>query len=237
MLATLEHGLNVVEHLAAGPLTARELADRMALPRQSAYRLLVTLARKGWVQLDPSTSQYRLTTILWSIAVSSFERTDLVDRWRPVVRALAADGETVHLAVYESGEVIYIDKADGPQPVRAYSQLGGRAPAHCVATGKVLLANVDRRERDRVLAAPLQRFTASTIVAPDALERHLAEVRERGYAVNLGEWRGDVGGIAVPIRDRVGVVAALGFSAPLERLRQRRDDLLRLLVDAVRADD
>jgi IclR family KDG regulon transcriptional repressor len=234
MLSTLEHGLTAVEQLADGPLTVRELAERVGLPRQSTYRLLATLGKQGWVHLDASSNRYRLTARMWSIAVSSFERTDLVDRWRPVVRDLATVGETVHLAVYERGEVIYVDKADGAHPVRAYSELGGRAPAHCVATGKMLLAHAERVERERVLAGPLIRFTERTIVEPSALEHHLGEVMQRGHAVNLGEWRRDVGGIAVPIRDPAShVVAALGFSAPLQRLLDQRRELLRLLLAAV----
>lgn len=226
MLTTLQHGLELVEALADGPLTARELASRTGLPRQSAYRVAATLVACDWVALDQSTNTYRLTRRLWSLGARSEAGSDLLARWGPIVRELATTGETVHLAVYERGEVIYVDKAEGDNPIRAYTQLGGRAPAHCVATGKVLLAYAALAERERVLAGPLIKPTRRTISDRKRLEQQLAQVVVDGYAVNVGEWRDDVGGVAVPIRSAEGVVAALGFSAPLVRLANRHAELL-----------
>ena len=71
-------------------------------------------------------------------------------------------GESVHLAIYDSGEVVYIDKREGSQAVRAYSHVGGRAPAHCVATGKALLAFAGEAEWVRIARAGLERVLAAS---------------------------------------------------------------------------
>ena len=87
--------------------------------------------------------------------------------------------ETVHVSVLDGAEVLYVDKVESPQPVRAYSRVGGRAPAYCVATGKALLAHAP----DGVVAelsAALVRYTPRTITDPEALRKELRRVREIG---------------------------------------------------------
>ncbi|PUA82631.1 IclR family transcriptional regulator [Nocardioides currus] len=234
VLSTLSNGLVVLESLAAGRTSVRHLSEELRLPRQTVYRLLRTLAAQGWVERD-SSDNYSLTTKVWTIASQSFRLTDVRDTLAPVVRTLAAEhGETVHLAAYEPGHVTYIDKADGWQPIRSYTELGGTAPAYCVATGKMLLATQSPTEIERVIAAGLEAHTEHTITDPDALRAELAECRERGYAVNNSEWRSGVGGIAVEVvSGPTGESVALGFSGPDTRIAAKLDVLLGALRDAV----
>ncbi len=70
--------------------------------------------------------------------------------------------ETVHLAIYDHGDAVYIEKLESPQPIVARSFVGGRCPAFCVATGRALLAHQPSAEIARVLAGPLPRFTGAT---------------------------------------------------------------------------
>ena len=72
----------------------------------------------------------------------------------PAPRALAqATGETIHLATLDRAEIVYLDKFDSPLPVAAYSRVGGRAPAYCVASGKALLAAAAARRSGAARAA------------------------------------------------------------------------------------
>lgn len=212
----------------------QELSRAVALPRQTTYRLVRTLVELGWAQREPTTDTYSLTSRVWSLGVRSFQLTDARDELSPAVHQLADEyGETVHLGAYESGYVVYIDKADGSDPIRAYSQLGGRAPAYCVATGKALLAYQPDHERDQVMSH-LSAHSPRTIVDPDKMSAELDQIRQRGYAINSGEWRATVGGIAVALRDPSGqVVAGLGFSGPVERIIDRKQTLLDALTLAV----
>jgi len=118
--------------------------------------------------------------------------------------------------------VIYIDKIDSVQPIRACSVVGGRAPAHAVATGKALLSARSAARQD-ALPAQLQRFTPATIVDRDVLKEQLAKAARVGYAVNHGEWREGVGGLAAPVFNGFErPVAALGMPGPLDRLSVAR---------------
>jgi len=233
-LTTLSNGLRLVETLAEQPCTIREAADLLSLPRQSVYRLARTLVEGGWVDRDESTDTYSLSPRVWSLGVRSFNQTSVRDVLAPTVRTLAHEyGETVHLGIYDRGMVVYIDKADGSNPIRSYTELGGRAPSQCVATGKVLLADKVRTNPREVADLDLQAFTPLSPTDPDDLLAELAEVTRLGHAVNRGGWREGVGGLAVPILSPSGeVVAALGFSGPTERITAREAELLEALTSA-----
>lgn len=237
VLSTLANGLHVLECLAAGRSSVRHLSAELDMPRQTVYRVLKTLASLGWVELDRGDDTYCLTSKVWSIASRSFRLSDVRDTLAPVVRRLAdLHGETVHLATYEQGQVTYIDKADGWHPIRSYTELGGTAPAYCVATGKMLLAVQPQGEIERVLRGPLEAHTPETVVDGAELRRQLAEARDQGYAVNRGEWREGVAGIAVPIvSGPTGDHVAIGFSGPRDRILGRIDELLAALRDVVAA--
>lgn len=233
-LSTLANGLNVVETLVGRKLLLRDVAEQVDLPRQTTYRILHTLIEVGWVERD-ADDLYYLSPRVWSLGVRSFALEDLQRLMSPVVLRLAAEfGETVHLAIYRRGSVIYILKEDGSHPIRSYTELGGQAPAYCVATGKALLAHQPGAEIEAVVyRGDLEAFTPRTVTDPTKLEQELAETRSVGYAVNRGEWREEVGGIAVPIFSPAGeVLAGLGFSGPVDRIFARQEQLTAALREA-----
>ncbi|HEY8370851.1 MAG TPA: IclR family transcriptional regulator [Thermodesulfobacteriota bacterium] len=214
-LRSVDRALALLECLAGLPQPAAlgDLARRLMVSKAGAFRLLATLKRRGFVrQLEDG--RYALGLRCWEVGWAVLGEGGIREAAAPTMAALVEQtGESVHLAVYDAGDVVYIDKREGSQPVRAYSHVGGRAPAHCVATGKVLLAFAGEAEWERVMRAGLRRFTPRTIVDPVDLRSELAAVRAQGYSLNRGEWRAEVAGIAAPIRDFTGgVVAAIGIS-------------------------
>ncbi len=224
MNTTFVNGLALLEALAHAPESCgvSELARQLDLTKSNVHRLLQTLAEHGYVRSPNGTGRYECTLKLWELGVDVLGKLDVKSVAPEHMEQLAhRSGETVHLSVLEHREVVYIDKVDSPQPVRAYSKVGGRAPAHCVATGKALLAFAPGEIVDDVLKH-LRRFTAETITTPAAFRTELERVVETGYAVNRGEWREGVCGLAAPIRNARGVtIAAIGISGPTERLKPR----------------
>ncbi len=231
---TLLKGLMVLEAVtdpADRPRTIEALAARVGLTRSNTHRTLQTLIHAGYVVKDDEAGGYRGAIRLFELAARQLSQLDVRKVASPAMRQLAdSTGETVHLSVLDGLDVVYIDKIDSPQPIRAYSMVGGRAPAYAVATGKALLACQSDAYLDRYATA-LQRHTATTLVALDALKDELRKVGRNGYAINRGEWRDGVGGIAVPLFNSLDQpVAALGISGPLERLTAKR---MKELVPAV----
>ena len=216
--ATLAKGLDVLEALSAlDEAGLTELARRTGVAGPTLFRILATLAEKGYVEKSAKT--YRPTLKAWEVGTQIVRRLGLKDIARDRIEALVREvRESAHIAVLQGHDVVIVEKIDCEQPVRVDTFVGQRAPAHCSAIGKAILAFAAEPKRARVLAAPLERHTAGTIVGRARLERELDLVRRRGWAENREEWRLGVSAIAVPIRDHAdSVVAALSLTMPSAR--------------------
>lgn len=219
LTATLAKGLDVLEALAElEEVGLSELARRLGVSGPTLFRILATLGARGYVQKSPA-SRYRLTLKAWELGAKAVRRIRLRDVARPFLEQLAAaTGETVHLSVLQGDGIVIIDKLDSLHPVRVDTYVGLRAPAHCSATGKAILAFLPPAALAGVLPQRLARHTPATIADRAALERELAEVRRSGWARNREEWRSGVCAAAVPIFDSAGAVAAsLSVTVPTPR--------------------
>jgi DNA-binding IclR family transcriptional regulator len=205
-------------------LGVSELGRRTGLHKSTVSRLLATLQREGLVEREPGSERFRLGFEIARLAarVSSFG--DLRAAARPVLLALAEEvRETVHLAVRDGDEVVNVEQLAGPHLVREANWVGRRTPLHCVANGKALLAFAPAEVQERVLAGPLQPFTAGTITDPRPLRAELAAARERGYAAALGEIEEGLHAVAAAVRGRDGLaVAAVSVSGPAYRMPLER---------------
>jgi DNA-binding IclR family transcriptional regulator len=181
--------------------------------------VLVTLERHRYVVQNPATGRYRLGPRLGLIAQSAGPRLDLATEAQPYIEQLRErTKEVVHLDVLDRNEVVVIAKLDGLQPVQVMSRVGDRGPAHCISTGKAILAYADPQA---LVAGGLTRYTEHTHATASSLSRELARIREAGFAVNWGEWRTEARGIAAPVADStLRVVAALGICTPSTRLTE-----------------
>jgi DNA-binding IclR family transcriptional regulator len=224
METTLVKGLQILATLAMHPELSgvTELATHLGFTKSNTHRLLQTLTTCGYVRNVKQSGKYELTLKLWELGTAIADRLDIAHYAEDGMRSLSERcRETIHLSVLEGGQVMYLDKIDSPQPVRAYSRVGGRAPAYCVATGKALLAHA-AEDLINEISSHLEVFTANTIATPQGLRKELEDIRRLGYAINRGEWRDGVCGVAAPIWDTEGrVCAAIGVSGPADRFGQR----------------
>ncbi len=218
-------GLLLIEALARSDAARgiSSLAADLELTKSNVHRLLSTLVAHDYVRQQETNSAYLLGPKLWELGALVMSRLDVAKVAHGSMAALAtATGESVHLSILDGPEVIYIDKIDGLHAVRAYSRIGGRAPAWCVATGKAMLAFAPP-EVVRAVEPHLSQFTDATVADMDALRAELQRIRTQRYAINRGEWRKDVCGIAVPVYDTSRrVIAAVGISGPAARLKTRQ---------------
>jgi DNA-binding IclR family transcriptional regulator len=236
MDSTLLKGLTVLECLAGSeaPRGVSDLARTLDLTKSNVHRTLQTLMAAGYVR-TVSSGSYECTLKLFELASSVLARVDVRQAAEPFMRSLAEQTqETVHLSLLDKAEVIYLHKIESPHPVRAYSSIGGRAPAYCVASGKALLAY--NKEVLQTLPDSLPAYTSRTIPTRDKLKRELERVRVQGFAINRGEWREGVCGVAAIVHDAQGkAIASIGISGPADRLNlatlRRFSDMV---VDAAR---
>jgi DNA-binding IclR family transcriptional regulator len=232
---SLVRGLSVLEVIAAanGPVGITDLSRQLGLAKGSIARLVATLVQMNYLFRDPETRKYRLGLKLWELGSKSITGMDILSVARPVMEELHNEtGETVHLTVLSSdGRMVFLDKLDSTKGIRPNVQLGAHLPAHCVANGKAVLAFLSGARLETILAKKLRQYTDTTITKKKPLLAAFEEIRRTGYAVNFGEYRTDVSGVAAAICDHTNLaVAALGISLPSTQMTQATSDELGLIV-------
>ncbi|WP_158964483.1 IclR family transcriptional regulator [Chachezhania sediminis] len=222
---TLIKGLTLLEALANSEESrgVSSLARELDLSKSNVHRILLTLQSKDYVRRVDINSTYELTPKIWELGAKVRGRLSLTRVSARHLTALSGTtGESVHLSILDGGDVVYIDKIEGTHPIAAYTRVGGRAPAYCVATGKAMLAHVP----DEMLESTVPQlaiFSRTTLSSYPALRKELAQIRAQGYAINRGEWREDVFGIAAPVMDVRGkVIGAVGISGPATRYKPKQ---------------
>lgn len=237
---SLQRGLEILVAVAQAdrPLGITELSRQFGLAKGSISRLVATLTQQEFLTRDPETAKYRVSMKVWELGNGAMSRFDVRAIARPVMSELnAATQETVHLTVLtEADEMVFLDKLDSTRAVRPNVVLGAPHPVYCVANGKAVLAFLPKARVESVLRGKLRKFTDTTITRKSELLEHLDKVRRLGYAVNRGEYRADVSGLAAPICNHTGsAVAALGISVPSSRMTPELiADLAPRLVESAR---
>ncbi|MDX2649640.1 IclR family transcriptional regulator [Streptomyces sp. PA03-1a] len=216
MSQTVDRALRILPLLAEGPANLEQVATRLDVHKSTALRLLRTLHEHGMVYRQDD-QRYRLGARLFALAQEAMENLDVRGIAHPHLAALGElTGHTVHLAVYEEGEVVYIDKVESRYPVRMYSRIGKPVAITVAAVAKLLLADLPEAER-RAVAQGLEypRYTARSTTDAAAYLAELARVREQGWASDLGGHEESINCVAAPIRGADGrVMAACSLSAP-----------------------
>ncbi|MHB8618983.1 MAG: IclR family transcriptional regulator [Chloroflexota bacterium] len=235
---TVEKALNLLDVVVGlgEPASVVTLSRTAGLDKTTAHRLVTSLARFGLLRFDPLARTYSLGLRLVELGNEAIAQLSLPREARPYMERLGLEsGEAVHLGVYDEGQVVYVDQVPSSQPVVVRARVGGRAPLHCTAMGKVLLAFgppdwVDELADQDSLPA----LTPNSITSADDLREHLARVRRLGYAVDEEENRIGVRCVSAPILDRASrALAAVSITGPTPRLsRERLLELVRPLKEA-----
>ncbi|WP_432841717.1 IclR family transcriptional regulator [Dactylosporangium sp. CA-092794] len=215
-------------------LRLSELATRAGLPLSTAHRLVAELTGCGALRRLPS-GRYAVGRRMWDLGLLAPVQTDLREVASPFLHDLyGATLETVHLAVRDGLEVLYVDRLAGHRSVPIISTTGSRLPMHGTGVGKVLLAHAPADVRRAVLDAGLRRFTPYTVTSARVLEEQLDRVRADGYATTAEEMTLGACSVAVPITSGPDVVASVGFVVPdLRRTRGRLVAALRVAAQGI----
>lgn len=233
-VGSLSTGLQVLESLAAIPngASVTDLARELQLDKGYLHRLLRTLEQAGYVEQNPSTKIFTPTVKFVALASVILQHLDVLVSAPPVMRRLLmSSGESVHLARRIKTGGVYVAQERPSQRVSVETEIGSKPELYCTATGKALLAFLDDAEVRELAVGPFAQYTHRTIADADGLERDLALVRSRGYAVDDEERNSGVRCVAAPIFDIMGsTVASIGISGPTNRLGVERVPELGALV-------
>jgi IclR family transcriptional regulator, acetate operon repressor len=228
--SVLLNGIDVLRSFSAteAELRVSEIAQRVGLHKSTVSRILVTLQHEGLVERDPESRRYRLGLEVVSLAGPLLSNLDVRRVAYPVLQGLSeSTGETSALMLWNGAASVCVEQLAGSHLVGHTTPVGMRFTSALSASVQVFFG----AETDAQVAALLR---AGTIALPRLTEAALAgylyrirEAADRGYAINYGETSREEVGVAAPVFDHRGsIAAATQISAP--RFRIPRDQLPRL---------
>jgi DNA-binding IclR family transcriptional regulator len=229
--------LDVLEYFAQTkrPATSAEVADHFGWPRSSTFNLLTTLAEKGYLY-EPRPRAGYYPTPKWLAMARMIAEVEPLPAWaHAVVAELSAQtGETVAIAAPAGTMAVFIEVVESSEPIRYFAAVGHRLPIHATASGRALLWQYAREERDALYRkVEFRQYGATTPISIDAVEAELRASIDRGYCRSFGDYSRDLAGIAIPLplgERRLSVVVA----GPEFRVRPRADEIAAVLDKAVR---
>jgi len=241
----VERALNILEATAQRRegLNNSEISRRLAIPKSSASYILRVLDRRGYLRRDVQTGRYRLGLKVLSLGKDAQAGVDLagvnlVDVALPFMRGLSEKiGMTVHLAVLDQGEAVYVEKVEAPGFFKVNTWVGRRMYLHSTSVGKALLAWMPKAEAEAILRQQgLKKRTPKTIISVPRLVAELERVRQLGHAVDDEENSLGARCLGAPIFDAGGnVAAALGVSGTLTQTDENNlPRIVEALKDAAR---
>lgn len=233
-VAAVSRCLHIVECLAGavGGLELGDIAERVAMPKSAAHRLLTTLVEHGWVVQDPDTQNYILSLRIATLAFHDLDVRVVTDVVQDVLDKLAdRTREYCRLAVAEGDRLTWVAKAQGATTGLRYdADMGQEVALHATATGKAWLATLPESEGIHLVTS--QKFFSHLRVGPRAagtvaeLKRRLDETRARGFATAEEEAEPGIGAIAVAFRSGpeadAHVAGTISIAGPVTRIHPAR---------------
>lgn len=239
-----ERALNIIELLAdsAGTLALGEIAERLALPKSGAHRLLATLVEQGWAEQDAHTGFYRLTMRLAMLGQRFYAATGIPEICQPLLDRLARDSrEFVRLAVVDGQSLTWVAHAQGATGGLVYQPTltSNTVPLHATATGKAWLATLPAEVAMKTVLQrgfdDARKYGPNVVRSVDALMREIRATQKRGYGIALNEAEPGVTAVAAAIRasgnaDAESAYGTVSVAGPSVRLTEQRIEALAPLV-------
>lgn len=210
LLEFLNHG---------GEVGVTDLSRRLQLPKATVHRLVATLGSRAFLARNAETAKYRLGLSVFRLGSQFLDQLDVRKAALSVMKDLAEQtAETINLNIVRDRRRVCIEKIESRHDIRHFVELGRPVPLYAGASGKVLLAHLDRVEIAAIIAEGLLPLTPRTVVSAVKLQQELAAIRRLGYATSADERVVGAASVSAPICDAAaGVVAGLTISGPSYR--------------------
>lgn len=223
----LDRTLDILETLSDRPkgLTLSDLSSHLGIPKNAVFRITQTLMARGYLSRDAETMAFRLTGQWLKLATPRLGGMSLAALARPAMTALRdATEETVQLGVPCGTEGTIIEQVEGTQPLRIVVDLGLRFHLYNNAPGKLLLAHLPEKHRDKLISQiDFVPCTPRTITDPAELRAECKKIMVRGYSIDHAEANEGIHCVAAPIMNELDeVIAAIWVSGPATRLPKSR---------------
>ena len=231
---SLARGLDIIRAFDADhpEMSLAGVAERTGYSRAVVRRFLLTLQHLGFVQSDGR--RFRPTPKMLELGYSYLSSLNASDLVLPLMERLTKQvEESCSLAVLSGDDIVYVLRVPVRKVMAVGLGVGARLPAYATSMGRILLAAQSAEEQARRLdRKPLKRITVHTLIEPAALRAELVRIAEQGWAMNKQELELGLCSLAVPIRHRGKVVAALNVG--MRWHEGARQDLLTRILPVLR---
>jgi DNA-binding IclR family transcriptional regulator len=223
-VSSVDRALTCLETLARSNrgMSLADIARKLNLPKSSAHCILLTLERRGYIYRAPSTHRYVFGKKLMNLAQNALARLELRSRAsQPLRHLLEKTHMTVHMAIYEDGEAVLVEKLEPPTAVKMASHIGRRLDLHCTGVGKALLAYLPEEEFNRLRTSrALARHNENTIVFGKKLQVELEHIRNVGYSLDNEEDELGNRCIGAPVFENGTVIAAISIAGTTSQITE-----------------
>jgi DNA-binding IclR family transcriptional regulator len=212
-----------------------EIAQAVDLHKATVHRIVTTLLNYGYLERAQDGQKYRLGLKLSSLGARVLRGMDLRREALPYMTQLVQQwGETVDLAIFDKGEVFYIEVLQGNHALTIAASVGQHLPAHCTASGKLFLAHLSPQELDDFLGKPLVTYTEKTVISPDEIRGQIDQFRKQRYSEDCEEFEPGICAVSAPIYDAEGaMIAAMSIPYPSSRVTPDRvQEMVGALIEA-----
>ncbi|SMD20812.1 IclR family transcriptional regulator C-terminal domain-containing protein [Rhizobium sp. RU36D] len=233
-VTSFARGLDVIRTFTRSKprMTLSEVAEQADMNRAAARRFLLTLVREGYADLDGK--YFSLRPKILELGFSALASMSLPEVVQPVLNDLADKlQESCFCVVLDGDSTVYIAAAKSRRVINVSIELGSRAPAYCMSSGRVLLGALKPEELDAVLEGlKLEQITDNTVTSKLKLRSAIREARAKGYSLVDQEFEIGLRSISVPVADRTGsVIAALNVCCPSPRYTM--EDIVQKVLPAL----
>jgi len=212
------------------PLQLTDLKRKLDIYPSTIHRILDTLRYLGYIENVPNSEKYQLGIKCLELGMSKLSQIEINKEASPYLDELSREfNENVYLGILYDGFVMYQAKKEVLRRIRIVTHVGTRAYVHCTALGKVLIAFLNKNEREKIYKKTgFLKLTKNTITDKELFEKEITKVRKQGFARDNEENEYDIKCIAAPIRDYSGkVIAAISISGPSYRFDVNRQSQLK----------
>ena len=221
--SSAERSLRVLSLVASEgrALTLADLAAQLALPKGTTHRICSQLMATGFLARDIDDRSFVVGPALRRLAFDTLNHGVVRGQRHDVLSDLVREvGETCNFTTLDGGQVLYLDRVEAQWPLRLSLEVGSHVPLHCTASGKLLLAYLPAKTRDKLISGTtLAPMTGNSITSVDALHAECEAIAGRGYACDDEEFIRGLVAVAVPVRDAAGAVrAGIAIHAPTARM-------------------
>ena len=235
-ISSLAKGLHILELIAAeGAISASKVAARMNTSRAVSHRFLKTLLDLGYLE-KTAEGRFQLTFKVLELGMRKLDGFEIRHTAHPYMQELAlAFGETVNLGHWNGKAIAHLDKINSTEILRLDVGMGAVTPAYCTGLGKAVLAFLPESEFNAYLASTeLATISPKTITDPVRLKAELAQIRQRGYALDDEELSLGLRCVAAPVFDYTGKPSyAISVSGPTPRMTDHKIDQIQTMLLAL----